>query len=199
MSGSCVRDKQREETRRKLYLAALEVFRRDGFTSCRIDDIAQRAEVSRAAFYFHFPAKDDVLIELVREAEAPVAHALSELPVDASLEHVLTVMVEKTAAFWQNEPKLVVDALTTSLRAHAIDLSNRETELMRRVAAPFFKRAAERGELSDVVPPEVLGDFFLVNVCAAMLAWPGNADAMPLEVMLKGVVHLFLSGAGARK
>ncbi len=194
-----MRDKQREETRRKLYLAALEVFRRDGFNSCRIDDIAQRAEVSRAAFYFHFPTKDDVLIDLVRDAEAPVAHALSKLPADASLEHVLTVMVEKTAAFWQNEPKLLVDALTTSLRVHALDAGNREAELMRRVATPFFKRAAARGELSGVLLPEVLGDFFLVNVFAAMLAWSSNPGAMPLEMMLKGVIHLFLSGAGAPK
>ena len=194
-----MRDKQREETRRKLYVAALEIFRRDGFTGCRIDDIAQKAEVSRAAFYFHFPTKDDVLLELVREAEAPVAQAMGELPPDTGLERALEVIVETTAKFWGNEPKLIVDALTTSLKHHALVLADREAEPVRKVATAYFKRAAEHGELSTFIAPEVLTDFFLVNCFAAMLAWSANPSAMPLDVMLKGVIHLFLSGARGTK
>ena len=143
-----MRDKQREETRRKLYIAALEIFRRDGFTGCRIDDIAQKAEVSRAAFYFHFPTKDDVLLELVREAEAPVAHALAELAPDAGLDRALEVIVETTARFWENEPKLIVDALTTSLKHHASVMPAREAEPVRRGATAHFKRAADTARRS---------------------------------------------------
>ena len=194
-----MRDKQREETHRKLFLAALEIFRRDGFTGCRIDDIAQKAEVSRAAFYFHFPTKDDVLLELVREAETPVAHALHDLPPEAGLERVLEVIVETTAKFWENEPKLIVDALTTSLKHHASVMADREAEPVRMVATAHFKRAAEQGELSTFIAPEVLADFFLVNCFAAMLAWSANPGAMPLGLMLKGVIHLFLSGARGTK
>lgn len=194
-----MRDKQREETRRKLYVAALEIFRRDGFNGCRIDDIAQKAEVSRAAFYFHFPTKEDVLLELVREAEAPVAQALNELGPDAGLDRALEVIVETTAKFWENEPKLIVDALTTSLKHHAAVMADREAEPVRLVATAHFKRAAEKGELSTFIAPEVLADFFLVNCFAAMLAWSANTVTMPLDVMLKGVIHLFLSGARSTK
>ena len=194
-----MRDKQREETRRKLYLAALEIFRRDGFNSCRIDDIAQKAEVSRAAFYFHFPAKEDVLLELVREAEGPVAIALNELSPDAPLEKALEVIVETTAKFWEKEPRLLVDSLTISLKNHASVLADREAEPVRLVTTGYFKRAAEKGELSNFIAPEVLADFFLVNCFAAMLAWSANPNNMPLDFMLKGVIHLFLSGARGTK
>ncbi len=173
------------------------MFRRDGFSSCRIDDIAQKAEVSRAAFYFHFPTKDDVLLELVREAEGPVAVALGELPPEAPIQKVLEVIVETTARFWQNEPKLVVDALTTSIRHHAVVMTDREAEPVRLVATEYFKRAAAKGELSTFVAPEVLTDFFLMNCFAAMLAWSANPTGMPLDTMLKGVIFLFLSGAQA--
>src|SRR3982751_753317 len=88
-SAAPVRDKQREETRRRIYLAALEIFRRDGVAQCRIEDIANKSEVSRGAFYFHFPTKDDVLIELLRESQKPMAAALLELPNGAPLEDVL--------------------------------------------------------------------------------------------------------------
>ena len=193
-----MRDKQREETRRKLYLAALEVFRRDGFSGCRIDDIAQKAEVSRAAFYFHFPTKDDVLLELVREAQAPIAAALTELPAETSLERALEVIVEAMSKFWEKEPKLLVDALTTSLRHHAM-VMDREAEPVRLLAAGYFQRAAEKGELSKVIAPEVLSDFFLVNCFTTMLAWSANPSGMTLDAMLKGVIQLFLHGAKAQK
>ena len=86
-----VRDRQREETRRRLYVAALQVFRRDGVGNCRIDDIAKIAEVSRAAFYFHFPTKDDVLIELLRESEKPISEAIAALKNDTPVDKVLAL------------------------------------------------------------------------------------------------------------
>lgn len=188
-----MRDRQREETRRRLYEAALEVFRRDGVANCRIDDIATRAAVSRAAFYFHFPTKDDVLLELQRSSREPIAKAIVDLPGSASIEQCLDTVAESLATFWQHEPRLIVDMATVSLRHMAV-LNDREAEPVWVALAARFRRAAEGGELSDVLPPEVLCDFFLVNCLAAMVAWAGN-PTMSLEVVMKGVAQLFLSGA----
>src|SRR5205085_7825923 len=62
-TGPSKRDLQREETRHKLYEAALEVFRRDGVAAARIDDITRAVGTSRGTFYFHFPTKEHVLVE----------------------------------------------------------------------------------------------------------------------------------------
>ena len=48
-----LRDQRREQTRRRLYEAALEVFRRDEVASCRIDDIA----IVRMEQLYPFPAE----------------------------------------------------------------------------------------------------------------------------------------------
>src|SRR5690606_227101 len=63
------RDRQREETHRRLFETALDLFRRDGIEAASIEEIANRAGVSRGTFYFHFPTKDDVLLELIAEKE----------------------------------------------------------------------------------------------------------------------------------
>jgi AcrR family transcriptional regulator len=190
-----VRDKQREETRRRLYLAALEVFRRDGMQNCRIDDIAQRAEVSRAAFYFHFPTKEAVVVELIRESEKPIAEALLALDPKAPILTVLETLAVEMAKSWQNEAGLLVAMATVGLTMNANHLQDREYQPVRDFLAKRFTAASERGELSPVLPPEVLSDFFLVNCLAAMVAWVG-APMLPLEVVLRGVGQLFLSGAG---
>jgi AcrR family transcriptional regulator len=192
-----VRDRQREETRRRIYLAALDIFRRDGVSQCRIEDIAQKSEVSRGAFYFHFPTKDDVLIELLRESQKPMAAKLAELPKDAPLELTLETLSTELAAFWEKDSKLLPDVASVALKMNSV-VMDRESVPVRETLGRLFEQAAQRGQLSDVLPPEVLADFYLANALAAMMAWCAN-PLLPLEAVLKGVSTLFLTGARGLK
>jgi AcrR family transcriptional regulator len=195
-----VRDKQREETRRRLYHAALEVFARDGVDSCRIEDIAQKAEVSRAAFYFHFPTKDDVLLELLRESEQPTFDALAHLGDDAALERTFEVVVNGMCAFWQRGDlsRLLIDVFATQMRRLRVLADDRGAEPMRALISRRFQAAAKRGELSPVIPAEMLADFFLLNCLAALASWCVQ-PILPLEDTLRGVVMLFMNGARGAK
>jgi AcrR family transcriptional regulator len=68
------RERQRLETRNRLFDLAIEEFRASGVEKARIRDIVARAGVVAGTFYFHFPTKDHVLFELgvrcVRQAAA---------------------------------------------------------------------------------------------------------------------------------
>ena len=190
-----VRDKQREETRKKLYHAAIEIFCRDGVANCRIEDIALKAEVSRAAFYFHFPSKDDVLLELLREAEQPTLEAITALPPDAALETVFETLIKHTSEFWsaENRNRLLVDVFSVSMRRTTV-LADREAEVIRAAVSKRFDESAARKQLSPMIPPEVLADFYLLNIFAAMASWCVQ-PIVPLADMLTGVTHLFMNGA----
>lgn len=191
-----MRDKQREETRRKLYHAALEVFCRDGVAACRIEDIAQKAAVSRAAFYFHFPSKDDVLLELLKESETPICDAIEALPASATLNDVYETLITTMSTFWSegDRRKLLVEMFSVSMRRTTI-VTDREAELVRAVVSKRFTVAAERKEISPTMPAEILADFYLLNCLAAMASWCVQ-PIMPLADMLRGVTHLFMHGAG---
>jgi AcrR family transcriptional regulator len=194
-----MREKQREETRRRLYHAALEVFSRDGVAESRIEDIAARAEVSRAAFYFHFPSKDDVLVQLLLEAQVGFVEALHAVPESAPFTAVLEALNAHMAAFWSQgeRGRLLVDVMAVSLRRveafHA-----REDELVRDVMGKRFELAASRGELSSLAPAGVLADMYLLNCSAAMAAWCVQPTT-PLKAVLDGVLQLFMHGAGPRE
>lgn len=73
------RARQREETRERLFEAALREFREFGFAGAQIDRIARAAGVARGTFYFHFPSKDDVLIELARRINTRIAQRVAAL------------------------------------------------------------------------------------------------------------------------
>jgi AcrR family transcriptional regulator len=51
--------------------AALAVFSEKGFSAARLDEIAQRAGVSKAALYLYFETKEALFAEVVRTAVAP--------------------------------------------------------------------------------------------------------------------------------
>jgi len=67
-------------TRRKLLLAAEQIFARDGFEAARLEDIAGLAGYTRGAFYANFQSKEDIFFALL---ERWVGQRISE--VDALL------------------------------------------------------------------------------------------------------------------
>jgi AcrR family transcriptional regulator len=56
---------RRDATRRKLLLAAEQIFARDGFEAARLEDIAALAGYTRGAFYANFQSKEDIFFALL--------------------------------------------------------------------------------------------------------------------------------------
>jgi TetR/AcrR family transcriptional repressor of uid operon len=72
------RDAQRQQTRQRVYAAALAEFKRTGLAAADVRDIAAAAGVARGTFYFHFPTKEHVLAEFERHEEARLVAQLSK-------------------------------------------------------------------------------------------------------------------------
>ena len=191
---AALRDQQREETRRRLFEAALEVFRRDGVAGCRIDDIVRAAGVSRGSFYFHFPTKDDVLFELMRDTERKITSALDALPREAGMERVLATVITSLVGIWEPDPSLLPEVASVGLRSAAGALAETEPGRLREKLAARFRTAVQRAELSCLLPPEILSDLYLGHMLAGLLAWFGNQQAS-MHGVLEGVSLLFWNGA----
>lgn len=192
------RERQREDTRQRVYEAAMNAFRRDGVGAARIDDIAKAAGVSHGTFYFHFATKEDVLAQRLRLSETALAEALESLPADAPLTVVLETVGSFMAEEWESEPELFPEVAAVALRNVSTQVTAGRSNPYRAALAGRFALAAERGELSRALPPEVLSDLLLVHVFAAALSWCA-APSQPLAPLLHAVAMLFLHGAQGRR
>ncbi|HEX6116013.1 MAG TPA: TetR/AcrR family transcriptional regulator [Solirubrobacterales bacterium] len=67
------------DRRRQILDAAIRVFARQGFHSCRVSDIADEADVAYGLVYHYFKSKDEVLNELFVERWSLLLAAIEEV------------------------------------------------------------------------------------------------------------------------
>jgi AcrR family transcriptional regulator len=75
------------DTREDIRAVAMELFAENGVEQTSLRQIAERLDITKAALYYHFPSKDELLAELARpmteDLEAYVAGARDAQPDDA--------------------------------------------------------------------------------------------------------------------
>src|SRR5687767_7392883 len=73
-----LRAERADETRKRLFRAAAELFAARGYHETTVDDIARKAGVAKGTFFVHFPTKDAVIVELVRRQVRVAARARAQ-------------------------------------------------------------------------------------------------------------------------
>ncbi len=58
------RERKKDETRQRIFNAAIRLFRDRGFEVTTVDDITEKADVAKGTFFNYFPRKDAVLAYL---------------------------------------------------------------------------------------------------------------------------------------
>jgi AcrR family transcriptional regulator len=62
-----VNSSRSEDTRSKILHTALELFSKNGYDATGVAEICKRAKVSKGAFYYHFPSKQDLFLALMAD------------------------------------------------------------------------------------------------------------------------------------
>lgn len=196
--GDSPRARQRAETRERIFETALREFRQVGFAAAQVDRIARAAGVARGTFYFHFPTKDDVLLELARRIAARVARRVAVIGLAGEPFHELLMRV--TDAILDEHSRVGETGLLGEMlslyvrRPHdlhdpAHNLPTLADELARHVEA-----AIEAGEIEASLPPEQVALVFMTSlfgVCSRIP--PGEelraACAALVEMLAFGLVR----------
>lgn len=72
------KDQQRQETRRSLLAAAVQVVQEDGIHGLTLEAVARVAGVSKGGLLYHFPSKETLITELVADRLARFDAAIIE-------------------------------------------------------------------------------------------------------------------------
>jgi AcrR family transcriptional regulator len=179
------REQQRQKTRARIFEAALEEFARVGFDRASVAEIARSAGVSRPSFYFHFPTKDHVLLELQWRKEL---ETLERLEGCKTLRELLTALPEAIIDVLESvEGEVNRDMLRIyARRPEGLPLDEQPFPLIQLLAQRFAEGASELRAGLD--PPQAAHLCLTAVFGYLMTAGP---DQDPRED-LRALVSLFL-------
>ena len=160
------REAQRLETRARLFDAAVAEIGRSGLAGADVSTIVAAAGVARGTFYFHFPTKEHVVVEVERAEEAKIVARLGTRQSEATdLSSVFSQLVrEVLAAERQLGPVFFRDMLSL----HFSSTRPGEDEVGEHPLAEFviaaIARAQGAGRVARDADAGELGVFFLTGV-----------------------------------
>jgi AcrR family transcriptional regulator len=172
--GLSKRSEQKEETRRRVREAALELFSTAGFDATTTKAIAERAGVAAGTVFVHARDKVDLLNLVMHDrlAEATTA-AFDSLPKDAPLLEQLLHVFGEVLAMYGRAPKLAAPFVKNLPGADGPN-GERVTALtfafVERLAS-LVEGAQARGEVAADVPPRLVAQNAFALYFFALMTW----------------------------
>jgi AcrR family transcriptional regulator len=183
------RDAQRQETRQRVYAAAVAEFRRVGMAAADVSVIAKEAGVARGTFYFHFPTKEHILAELERHEEARLAAQLEKfLARPHDLPGALAETVRLMAQLERRVGKLLFREMLalhfSPNRPEALPGTDQWADYpMMTLVVRAIGLARDRGETYPEADPLRTAQFFMLGLYAVLITSPDHSRAARAEIL----------------
>lgn len=180
-----MRETRRLETRARLFDAAVSEFSRRGCAAADVSAIAAAAGVVRGTFYFHFPTKEHVLVEVERNEEHRIISELGEAEGD-----LIAVLSELVGHVLDAERRLGAVVFRDMLGLHFSARRPIDDELTEHPLAQFLMGviggAQDAGQVSAGADAAELATFFLSGLFALLAT--GAHDAALLRRYVTTIV-----------
>jgi AcrR family transcriptional regulator len=162
------------DRQRQILDAAVHVFARQGFHTCRVSDIADQAGVAYGLVYHYFGSKEEILDRIFLERWGVMLDVIRDIdagdaPARAKLEAVAGFIVDS----YRHEPdvmKVIIVEVTRAAnsfgRTHLEQISE-AYDLIARIVA----RAQADGEFKDAVTPKFAAMAFYGAIEQVLTGW----------------------------
>jgi AcrR family transcriptional regulator len=149
--------RRKDERPAEIIAAALASFAERGYAATRLDDIAQRAGVTRGTLYLYFPSKEELFKAVVRQRVVPVLErgeatiaAAGDVPTPA----LLASLIESFPALAVEAPISAIPKLVIAEAGNFPDLARFYLDEVvargRRLIKALIARGVARGEFRPV-------------------------------------------------
>lgn len=141
-----LRERKKEQKRERLKQAAFDLFAERGFDDVTVDEIADRAEVSKSTLFRYFETKEDLLLVDARMHRDALLRALSDRPTDEPVLASLRYALQSLAADYQAD------------RLRAVQRNRIIAESPALAARSLERQVAWEDGLAEVILPRLAGE-----------------------------------------
>ncbi|MGB3474491.1 MAG: TetR/AcrR family transcriptional regulator [Mycobacterium sp.] len=176
-----VREARRLQTRERLLGAATAEFKRTGMAQADVGAIVAAAGVAHGTFFFHFPTKEHVLLELERREEERITKQFEKFLVEH--QGLSDILAESARLIIDLERRLGDPLFTEFLALHFSPTrppaENGEHHPLIVLISERIEVARGRGEIDDDVVAMNSAVFFLLGLYALLITthdWPNRPE-----------------------
>jgi AcrR family transcriptional regulator len=202
------REEKRDLTRQQLLTSAGELFAERGYDATSVEDVAERANLSKGTFYYHFETKEALVVELRRSMLAgTVDQTYALLAQGQPPITVLEKLLLERAAFTEREPELSKVFFLQRIQVILFkdedlivqpDPEGKRKLLFRAAIYELVCEAQKRGQVRpDQSPAEITG---MIVACFlhAQGAWLASDRSTSLVDKVHRWLHALLDGTGTK-
>jgi AcrR family transcriptional regulator len=183
------------ETKRALVQAAMALWRTNGYAKTTVADICRAAGVSRALFYFYFPAKEDILFEVgvlsTRAAQKTIGSLLqTDYEMDAVIAGALRSLERSMA---RNPRELIIETILEGYRhEHRILAGELADDTDADMFGELFAKAQQDGKLAEHVDVHHLSHLAGMHVSEGVRHWAAGTygDRSFADVVTRDITAL---------
>lgn len=190
------RERKKERTRTDLIECAVALFREKGFTETSIDEITEKADVSKGTLYNHFQDKESILVGYFQNKIATssnefraklLAHKNIEVRLNALLDFVFQILIDD------------LDLASIYFRYRLNDLSAlsdaRQRSGIETLVVEIIEEAQKNGELRSDLPSVIIARSFQFVFMSFLLFNTQGKKPADLNPYKAQILELFLHGA----
>ncbi len=191
-----LREKQKEQTRDEILLAACELFARDGYDVVQMEKISERAGVSRATLFNYFPKKELLLQQIARARVARLREIVGQSDLEAR-SATFGDVVSLVLKIAQENVRIVGGARKLFLKvwfhqaSHGYLMANREEAL--RVLSAVVETIPERKPVAARLVAEMMFGIFMSTMLEWLMQEEATAEWLPKTLQER--LELALAGA----
>ncbi|MDT5098405.1 MAG: TetR/AcrR family transcriptional regulator, repressor for uid operon [Mycobacterium sp.] len=189
------RETRRLQTRHRILRAAIAEFKRTGMAAADVGAIVTSAGVAHGTFFFHFPTKEHVVLEMESLEESRIAADLSRFLKEP--RDVATTLLKAVELVISVEDRLGSLLFKDVLAMHFSPSRPRQDEVWTDhpvivLLVEEIDRAREQGETHPDVDPFCSAVFFLLGVYGVLSTTSGELarDSMLRELVATAVRSL---------
>lgn len=188
----------REELRRRIYEAAITIFRERGFERATIEEVTARAGVAKGTFFNFYPSKIDVLAQYYQVIDVRII-ALRAAMDPAAPEAALAKFATEVELILRSEGALLLDLLRTALaNADLRDIDYASGDADETQFAAFIEAARRLGSVGRAVDPVRVAGVILDVWSGAMRRWVHAGGAPSLAAMFAEKLKVVFEGLKGR-
>jgi AcrR family transcriptional regulator len=186
------------DRRRELLDAAVRVFARKGYHTCRVSDIAEEAGVAHGLLYHYFASKEEVLETIFRETWTELLEAVRDVeesgaPAREQLRQVAAILLRS----WTRRPDLVRVLVREIARSPELQRRIEQVDEAFAAIARIVTRGQAEGELRDDVDPRLASFVFYGAIDELLTGWVlGRLPAAEADVARAERAVAAIVGAG---